>query len=119
MNIGVDIEEVDRVKRLIRNPRFLKRVFTSQEIAYCRQKKNQAQHFAVRFAAKEAVWKAVNETMARSKFTLSHRDIGIRNTSLGKPEVVLPARFSKWQKKICLSLSHTRAYAVAVALMHA
>ena len=64
MDIGVDIVEIDRVARSVRNPRFLKRVFTSQEVAYCRARKNSAQHFAVRFAAKEAVWKAVSGEIA-------------------------------------------------------
>jgi len=58
--LGVDIVEISRVRRLARRaPRFLPRVFTSREIAYCRSKKNPWPHFAVRFAAKEAVWKAL------------------------------------------------------------
>jgi len=59
MDIGVDIVEIHRIAKQATNPRFLQRVFTPQEVAYCRSRKNTAQHFAVRFAAKEAVWKAV------------------------------------------------------------
>jgi holo-[acyl-carrier protein] synthase len=110
MDVGVDIVEIHRIAKQIHNPRFLKRVFTSQEVAYCRARKNAAQHFAVRFAAKEAVWKAVGERK------LLHRDIQVRNRPNGKPEVVFPKRFSKLAKCVSISLSHGRDYAVAMAL---
>jgi holo-[acyl-carrier protein] synthase len=111
--VGVDIEEVARFSRLIRNKRFLKRVYTPQEIAYCRSKKNHAQHFAVRFAAKEAVWKAVSDALRKKKRTLSHREIGLKNDSQGRPLVLLPQDFSLWTRRISVSLSHTKAYVVA------
>lgn len=115
--IGIDVEEVARVRRLLKNKRFLNRIFTPQEIAYCSSKKNKAQHFAVRFAAKEAVWKAISETLMRTRKRVSHKDIGVRNSKHGKPEVVLPAPLRAMQKKMSLSLSHTQATAVAVALL--
>lgn len=115
--MGVDIEEVERFKKLIRNKRFLKRVFTNQEIRYCSSRKNKAQHFAVRFAAKEAVWKALSHIMARSKNNITHNQIGIKNLQSGKPEVVLPRPLSRWKNKVAVSLSHTRHYAVATALI--
>jgi holo-[acyl-carrier protein] synthase len=110
MDVGVDIVEIDRIAKSVRNPRFLKRVFTAREVAYCRARKNSSQHFAVRFAAKEAVWKAVGEPK------LLHRDIQIRNRSNGKPEVLFPKRFAKFAKRISISLSHGRDYAVAMAI---
>src|ERR1035437_6282563 len=110
MDIGVDIVEIDRIARSVKNPRFLKRVFTSQEVAYCRSRKNSAQHFAVRFAAKEAVWKAVGEPR------LLHRDIQVRNRPNGKPEVIFPKRFAKLARRVSISLSHGRDYAVAMAI---
>src|SRR5882724_3682735 len=109
MDIGVDIVEIDRIAKSVRNPRFLQRVFTPQEIRYCRSRKNAAQHFAVRFAAKEAVWKAVGEP------TLVHRDIQVRNRSNGKPEVMLAAGFEAIARRVSISLSHGRDYAVAMA----
>ena len=58
--LGLDIVEIDRISKLARsNPRFLTRVFSKDEIAYCKGKRRKWQHFAVRFAAKEAVWKAL------------------------------------------------------------
>src|SRR5688572_11753820 len=110
MEIGVDIVEIPRIEKSVGNARFLKRVFTAGEIAYCRARKNSAQHFAVRFAAKEAVWKAVGEPR------LLHRDIQVRNKANGKPEVVFPKRFAKLAKRVSISLSHGREYAVAMAL---
>ena len=86
MDIGVDIVEIDRIARSVKNPRFLKRVFTASEVAYCRARKNSAQHFAVRFAAKEAVWKAVGQPR------LLHRDIQVRQR---KARGDLPEAFYK------------------------
>lgn len=110
MEVGVDIVEIHRIARQVHNARFLKRVYTPQEVRYCRSRKNSAQHFAVRFAAKEAVWKAVGEPR------LLHRDIQVRNRPNGKPEVVFPARFKKLARRVSISLSHGRDYAVAMAL---
>jgi holo-[acyl-carrier protein] synthase len=107
--LGVDIVEVPRVARLARQKRFLQRVFTPEEIAYCRGKKNAVQHYAVRFAAKEAVYKALG------KSGVGHKEISVRNDARGKPAVVLAARLKRWEKRISLSLSHTAGYAVAVA----
>src|SRR4051812_17104349 len=98
-SLGVDIEEVQRFKVLIRNKRFLARVFTVEEIKYCFSKKNRAQHFAVRFAAKEAVWKALSERLRQLKRSVGHRDIGLKNNKFGKPEVILPKSLSGLSKK--------------------
>jgi holo-[acyl-carrier protein] synthase len=116
-SLGVDIEEVARFKALIRNPHFLKRIFTDAEVEYCSSKKNAVQHFAVRFAAKEAVWKAMSDVIRKSKKALGHRDIGVRNDEAGRPEVVLPDSLRRYQSKISLSLSHSRSHVVAVAMV--
>jgi holo-[acyl-carrier protein] synthase len=108
MNIGIDIVEVRRIAKLIRNKAFLKRVFTSEEIRYCSQKKNKAQHFAVRFATKEAVWKAVRRK------SLALKDIGVKNLPDGKPTVFIK---DKPIRNIEVSLSHTNDHAVAVAIV--
>jgi holo-[acyl-carrier protein] synthase len=96
-------------------------VFTPGEVAYCRSKRLSSQHFAVRFAAKEAVWKALSSDIARQGLRggrpeLTHRDIQVRNRDNGKPEVVLPARFRKLARRVSISLSHGREYAIAMAL---
>src|SRR5262249_20595488 len=113
----VDIVEIKRLAKLAHNSNFLKRVFTPQEVAYCQARKHAAQHFAVRFAAKEAVWKAVaSATGRRGDPSLTHRDIQIWNQPDGKPQVRFPARFKKLSRRVSISLSHGRDYAVAMAL---
>lgn len=108
MKIGIDIVEVRRIERLIKDKHFLERVFTPGEIEYCRKKKKCAQHFAVRFATKEAVWKALRHN------GIALKDIGVSNLPDGKPEAVI--RGVK-KKNIDISLSHTDEYAVAVAIV--
>lgn len=115
-SVGIDIEDVKRFNSLIRNKRFLDRVFTNEEKAYCRSKRNQAQHFAVRFAAKEAVWKAINDRLPQQGLHISHLDIGLKNNISGKPEVVLRGPLFHLSKRISVSLSHTHSCVVAVAL---
>ena len=108
MEIGIDIVEVKRIAKLIRNKAFLKRVFTYQEIEYCSRRVNKAEHYAVRFAAKEAVWKAIGMG------GISLKDISVKNRQNGKPEALIK---SKKRKDIAISLSHTENYAAAVAVI--
>ena len=110
MNVGVDIVEIKRLAKQANNPRFLRRVFTAQEVAYCKARRLSAQHYAVRFAAKEAVWKAVGNPK------LLHRDIQVWNRPDGKPEVRFPGRFKGLSRRVSISLSHGRDYAVAMAI---
>ena len=110
VSLGVDIVEVPRIARLVRKRRFLERVFSSREIDYCRDKKNAAKHYAVRFAAKEAVYKALGRP------GVSHRDISVRNAPDGKPVVELRGVLSRLERRLSLTLSHTATTAVAVAL---
>ena len=112
-SVGTDIVEVPRIRKLIRESKFLDRVFTDSEQAYCRAKKNAAQHFAVRFAAKEAVWKALSGLKVRG---VGHREIGVRRHADGRPSVSLSPRLKKFENRISLSLSHTKDHAIAVAL---
>lgn len=108
MKIGIDIVEVKKINRLIKNRNFLKRVYTQNEIEYCMNKKNHAQHFAVRFATKEAVWKALG------KEGVVLKNIGVHNLPNGKPKVTING---KQQRNIDISLSHTNNYAVSVAII--
>jgi holo-[acyl-carrier protein] synthase len=108
--VGIDIVDVPRIARLIRQKRFLERVYTPEEIAYCRGKKNAAQHFAVRFSAKEAVYKALG------RGGVGHKDISVHNDERGRPSVRLAGALKKLESRVSLSLSHTTGYATAVAL---
>ena len=106
MLLGIDLIEVKRIGRLIRNKSFLERVFTPVEIEYCFLKKKSAQHFAVRFAAKEAVWKALG------KKNVTLKDISVRNLPDGAPRVTVKG---KSVPGLSVSLTHTDDYAAAVA----
>lgn len=108
MEVGVDIVEISRVRDLARrNPRFLKRVFSAAEIAYCKAKKNPWPHFAVRFAAKEAVYK----TLGKADVPLTA--ISVSRDRDGRPTVTISG---KPAKKLKLSLTHGRDHAVAFAV---
>jgi holo-[acyl-carrier protein] synthase len=109
MNIGIDIEEVEKFNKYVKNKAYLERIFSKEEILYSLPKKNASQHLAVRFAAKEAVLKALS---AKNK-KLFLTDISVINNKDGKPQVYIK---SKKYKKIDVSLSHTKKYAAAVAI---
>ncbi len=106
--LGIDIIEIKRIRSIAKERKsFLSRVFTDEEIRYCQRKKDIWQHFAVRFAAKEAVWKALGKPGLRLK------NISVKNLPSGKPEVILGGKINK---NIYLSLSHCENYAVAQAI---
>lgn len=109
---GTDIIEIDRIKKTIESlsNRFIKKVFTDKEIAYCESKKVfKFQHYAARFAAKEAVYKAISK-----KKGISWKDIEIINEENGKPKVYLYNEYNDVKiKEISLSMSHCEKYATA------
>lgn len=108
MELGVDLVEIGRVKSLAkRNPKFLTRVFSAAEIAYCKAKKNPWPHFAVRFAAKEAVYKALG------KAEIPLTAISVNRGKDGRPSVKIRGKVVRGLK---LSLSHGRDHAVAFAV---
>ena len=108
VNIGTDIEEVRRFEKL--DIKTLRRLFTEEELNYCSKSKNKAQHLAVRFAAKEAVFKALPfEEIALKKIEI------IRKPG-AKPQIfVQDARAKNLIFK--LSLSHTKNNAVAFVIV--
>jgi holo-[acyl-carrier protein] synthase len=114
--IGVDLIEIDRVQRALeRYPRFRERCFTEAEQAYCDSRANPAQHYASRFAAKEAVGKALG-----SGVLFTWREIEIRGRP--KPGVALSGRTKCWAERvgagrIDLSMTHSRGMAAAVCLV--
>lgn len=114
--IGNDIVEIERIQQAIeRNSRFRDRVFTPGEIEAVAEKKNPYPSYAGRFAAKEAVAKAFGTGVRGFKLT----DIEILSNELGKPEVTLkgPLAEKYLNYRVELSISHSRDYATAVALL--
>ncbi len=117
--IGSDIVEIKRVREIIerRGQSFLERIFTHAEIGYCFLAKDASIRFAGRFAAKEAVLKALGTGLRGVRW----QDIEIVRDSFGKPMVRLTAgaaSLAESQKitEIFLTISHSRNYAIAYAV---
>lgn len=115
ISCGVDIIEIDRVKESIEQlgDKFLNRVFTDKEIEYCESRKNQKyQHYAARFAAKEATFKAVSGQID-DKYNVCWKDFEVTNDEQGRPSIKLVGIDEKLIENIDISISHCKKYAVA------
>lgn len=112
---GVDIIEIERIKKLI-NEKAKNRIYTKNEIDYCESKNaNRFKSYAARFAAKEAVFKALD---AGRGSRIRWKDIEVKNTDQGVPKIILSGNALEMYRKIrgtciSLSLSHCENYAVA------
>ena len=120
LGIGTDITECLRIAQMIERhgELFITRVYTPDEIQYCQSRKQSTQHFAGRWAAKEAVLKAVGTGWRRG---ISWRDVEIKNERGGKPTVALHAGLRDVADElgigqILVSISHCRSHATAYAL---
>ena len=120
IGIGTDIVECLRIGRMIEHhgELFITRVYTDREIRYCQSRKQAIQHFAGRWAAKEAVLKAIGTGWRRG---ISWRDIEVRNKPGGAPVIALcgGAREVFEQSGIHtmhISISHCRSHATAYAV---
>lgn len=112
---GTDIIEIRRIKESIETigEKFLQRVFTENEIFYCESKQQQRyQHYAARFAAKEAAFKAVSESL-NDKYALSWQDVEITNDENGRPKIHINKVDQEKIENIDLSISHCKEYACA------
>jgi holo-[acyl-carrier protein] synthase len=117
VTVGVDLIEIARIRRALdRYPSFRERCFTDAERAYCDSRPNPAQHYAARFAGKEAVGKAIGFGVARA---FAWRDVEIAGRP--KPEVHLSGRVAAWAERagadsFDLSMTHSRDLAAAVCV---
>ena len=112
---GTDIIEIERIKNSIEKlgDKFINKIYTKNEIAYCETKgKQKYQHYAARFAAKEAAYKAISETL-NDKYELDWKDYEIISNSNGKPFIKIK---NKKFENIDLSLSHCKEYAIATVI---
>jgi holo-[acyl-carrier protein] synthase len=119
--IGVDLVSVPRMRAMIDRwqDRFLRRVFTEGEIAYCRDRADPAPHFAARFAAKEAGLKALGTGL---QFGVRWRELEVRRERTQAPTLVLSGRSKeiglvKGGSRMLLSLTHEGDYALAQAML--
>ncbi len=119
--IGIDIVEIRRLSRVSKRwgEGFLNKVYTRRELAYANSKRFPYQHLAARFAAKEAIFKALGEV---EKDFVGWKNIEILNDAYGKPVVYWHGAAERVRKKrklknVVVSLSHTENYAVASAML--
>ena len=119
--IGTDIVNIKRINALIKkNKSFKKRIFTNQEISKCEKRKNKTECFAKRFAAKEALFKAIS-----SKNKLRFKEVEVINNKTGAPKFLIKGKslknlkkiFKKRNFKIHLSLSDDKPWAVASVIV--
>lgn len=119
VGLGVDIVEIERMRVILeRTPSFAERVFSPAECAYCKKTSNPATHFALRFAAKEAIVKALGTGFAEG---IGVRDIEVLRAKSGRPSIKLTGRAleianARGVRDLSISLSYTHTDAVACAL---
>jgi holo-[acyl-carrier protein] synthase len=118
--LGIDLVEVARIRRAIerRGERFLERVFRPAERAYCDARPHRFEHYAVRFAAKEAVLKVLRTGWSSG---IGFTDVEVRREEDGAPTALLsPTALALAKKRgivrVMLSLSHSDHWAVANAI---
>ncbi len=118
---GTDIIEIERIRESIEDEKtgkaFVARIYTQKEIAYCESKNAQKyQHYAARFAAKEATFKAISEQL-QDKYSITWKDIEIINDRQGRPVLNLMGIDLKSIEDIDLSISHCKEYAIATVTL--
>ncbi len=120
IRIGIDLVEVERMERVFHeNTEMQENIFTEEELRYSRQKRYPFQRFAARFAAKEALFKALGTGLSGS---LDWRDVGVRNQRTGKPMVYLSGPTANEANDMgvidsFISMSHTEKYAIALVIL--
>ncbi len=119
--IGVDLTRIPRLREVVArwNDRFLQRVFTEQELEYCRRRRDPIPHLAARFAAKEATLKALGTGL---RMGVKWRELEVRRERGQAPTMVLSGRCraiaeAKGGRRVLLSLTHDGDYAMAQAML--
>lgn len=120
IGIGTDIIEVERIRKNIEADKgFIEKVYTEGERNYCSGKTNKAEHYAVRYAAKEAFFKALGTGWRGG---MAFNEIEVINDDLGKPELIICGETKKYMEKlgevnIYITLSHVKLMAVAFVVI--
>ena len=118
LGIGVDVVDVVRMKEALQRQgdHFVRKVFTPAEVQYCRGKKKPHEHFAARFAAKEAVGKAIQTGWSG---VFRWKDVEVMNEPSGAPRIILHNKMAEQlrTKHIHLSLSHSESTVIAFAVI--
>lgn len=115
ISCGTDIIEIQRIKDSIEKlgDKFINKVFTLKEIKYCESKgKQKYQHYAARFAAKEAAFKAISWKL-KDKYEISWTDVEVENDEQGRPKLNFIDMDENGMEDIDISISHCKQYAIA------
>jgi len=106
-NIGTDIVDIDRFrkKEYNENKKFYEKIFTKSEIKYCLSFKNNSEHFAGKFAIKEAVRKSIKEKISFKEIITDHNN--------SKPKIILK---KKLDYRFLVSVSHEKDFAIAMVI---
>lgn len=119
--IGIDVIEVERIEEAVEEfgDRFLERIFTAAERAYCQRQQRPAIHYAARWAAKEAVSKAFGTGIG---VELGWQDMEVSRRKSGEPELLLHGRGERFAAdngivQVKISLTHAKSYAAANAVV--
>lgn len=116
---GTDIIEISRIEKAINstNGRFTREIYTPAEIEYCESKgKAKYEHYAARFAAKEAIYKAISPIL-EDKYSIRWQNSQILNDENGRPYVEFVNKQFEQIETIDISLSHCKEYATANAIV--
>ena len=119
LGIGIDLVEVGRIERaLLKGDRFMRRIYTAKEIAYCQRHKEPGRHFAARFAAKEAGMKALGTGWSNG---VGWRDFEVRLDPRGRPLLSITGRAAELARAMgashsVVSLAHDGGMATAVVV---
>jgi holo-[acyl-carrier protein] synthase len=121
VSVGIDIVDIDRFRKVLerQGERFVNRVFTAGEQDFCRRRLDVAPHYAARFAAKEALFKALGTGWARGVTWL---DAEVKRAERGAPEMVVQGQAGKLLtglkcRSIHISLSHSEVSAIALVIL--
>ena len=122
LGVGVDIVENLRIKKLLKNKKFISRIFTSSEILTSKKTKNKISYYAKRFTAKEAFVKAIGVGF---RDNLNFIDISIANDKLGKPyfiitnkiKKIIKSQFNVTKFNFFLSISDEKKYSIAYVIL--
>lgn len=113
---GTDIIEIDRIRETIENlgDKFIDQIYTKKEIEYCESKRGaKYQHYAARFAAKEAIFKAISKLL-KEKFEVSWKNAEVLNDENGRPYInFIDTNINEKIEDIDISISHCKSYAIA------
>ena len=123
IGVGVDIIENLRIKKSIKNKKFISRIFSKKELIQSKKIKDKVNYFSKRFAAKESLAKAIGTGFIND---LNFRDITILNDSYGKPyyelnnkiKKLIYSKFKVKKIKVSLSLADEKKYSIAFSVIH-